>query len=78
MPSETQKRERVHKKDHWYSEPRSPGIEPKHQTELSDNNDDLADDIKGSMFQDNKTAYSSHAVKKSHVEDLEPRFDHII
>ena len=70
----------VHNKDYWNSELRSLGVEPKRLTELNDNNEleDLADNLKQSMFQDYKTAYSHDVVKKSHFEYVESNFDHII
>lgn len=79
MQGESRKEEHVHNKEYWQVELKSLGIEPKRLTELNDNNElgDLADNIKQSMFQDYKTAFSNNVVKKSHFEYVESNFEYI-
>ena len=73
MRIETHETEHSHRKDYWYAELRSLGIEPKRPTELNDNEElgNLTNNIKQTMFQDYKTAYSDKTVDESH-------FDYII
>jgi hypothetical protein len=73
MRIETHNREHSHRKDYWYVELRSLGIEPKRPTELNDNDElgKLAVNIKQTMFQDYKTAFNDKTVDESH-------FDYII
>jgi hypothetical protein len=78
MRIETHNREHSHRKDCWYSELRSLGIEPlgiepKRPTELNDIEElgKLADNIKQTMFQDYETAFNDETVDESH-------FDYII
>jgi hypothetical protein len=66
-------REQSHSKAYWYAELRSLGIEPKRTSELNDNAElgELASNIKQTMFQDYKSAYSGKQIDPSH-------FDYII
>jgi hypothetical protein len=56
-------REQKDKNGYWHNELKSLGIEPKKSNELNDSKElqDLTDNVKLSMFQDYKTAYSSSA-----------------
>jgi hypothetical protein len=73
MTGATARRDHSHKKDYWYTELRPLGIEPKRNSDLNDNNelDALANNIKQTMFQDYKSAYSDKPIDESH-------FDYII
>jgi len=53
--------EQVDKNGYWNSELQSLGIEPKKSNELNDKKEleNLADNVKLSMFQDYKTAYGN-------------------
>lgn len=67
-------KEHPDKKDYWHSELRSLGIEPKRK-DLANDKEELAsltDNLKQSMYQDYKTAYS-----KDNKGD-ESEFDYII
>ena len=73
MTGETYPIEHSHRKDYWYAELRSLGIEPKRTTDLNDNAElaGLANNIKQTMFQDYKSAYGDKQIDESH-------FDYII
>ena len=73
MTGETYHREHWRGKDYWHAELRSLGIEPKRTNDLNDNAElgELANNIKQTMFQDYKSAYSEKPIDESH-------FDYII
>jgi hypothetical protein len=67
-------KEHLDKEDYWHGELRSLGIEPKRK-DLANDKEELAsltDNLKQTMYQDYKTAYS-----KDNEED-ESKFDYII
>ncbi len=68
------KKEQRHRKDYWQDELRSLGIEPKRQTELVNEKEELAalaDNIKQAYYQDYKTAYSrDQEIDESHFDYL--------
>lgn len=53
-------KEQPDKKDYWYNELRSLGIEPKRKNDLNDKYElaNLTENLKQTMYQDYKTAYS--------------------
>lgn len=67
-------KEHTDKKDYWHGELRSLGIEPKRKNLVNDKEElaSLTDNLKQSMYQDYKTAYS----KDNKVDESE--FDYII
>ena len=66
-------REHPQRKDYWFGELRSLGIDPKRSSDLNDVEElgERTDNLKQTMYQDYKTAYSDELVDKS-------RFDYII
>jgi hypothetical protein len=73
MTGATDRIDHSHKKDYWYAELRSLGIEPARTSDLNDRTElgALANTIKQTMFQDYKSAYSDKPIDESH-------FDYII
>ena len=67
----------VEDENYWQSELSSLGIECKRRNELNDKEElqELADNIKQSLYQDYKTAYSDRNEKEKIDED---HFGHII
>ena len=60
MATKAHGKEHPDKQDYWDTELRSLGIEPKRKNTLNDNHElaILTDNLKQTMFQDYKTAYS--------------------
>jgi hypothetical protein len=62
------------KKEHWQTELSSLGIEPKNKNELNNREEleSLTDNIKQSMYQDYKTAYSEQGNKPDEGSESTP------
>jgi hypothetical protein len=68
MNKEIYSKKHPHKKDYWYGELQSLGFEPKRASNLNDNSElyGFVNNIKQTMFQDYKTAYSGKPIDKEH------------
>ena len=73
MCAEAIGKEHPDKKDYWHNELKSLGIEPKRDNELNNEKElsELADNLKQTLYQDYKTAYSDDKIEESD-------FDYII
>lgn len=69
--SSARTKEHTDKQGYWNGELRSLGIDPKKKNDLNDNKElkDLTDNVKQTMYQDYKTAYS----KDNSAEDPDSR-----
>jgi hypothetical protein len=72
MPMIDNEQKQPHTKDYWYDELRSLGIEPKRASDLNTTKElgELTDNLKQTMFQDYKTAYSDKSADESNFDYL--------
>ena len=79
MRSDIHRSEHSYKKEYWYNELNSLGIRPNRPIELNDIDElsNLTDNIKQTMYQDYKRAYSQTVAKNSYFEYIRQSFDYI-